>query len=94
MSTFYFQNAPEFVLGTSPYYVQQVSVKKQENPLTAVPASMASGLDEKKVQYHDKEELPPLDVDLSGIKKSAAEKIVRVLNDRVPKPKTRKKKQT
>ena len=87
MSTFYFGDRTRFVLGTSPYYVQEVNARKQENELTAVPQSNA--IVEPRVQYHEREDLPPLEVNLAPIKKEAARDVVKILDERVA-PKARK----
>ena len=88
MSTFYHGSRTKFVLGTSPYYAQQLDVKKQTNPLTeTVQTNLVV---EPETKYHAKENLPALDVDLKNIKKVAAADVVKDLGERV-KPKGRAK---
>jgi len=88
MSTFYHGSRTKFVLGTSPYYAQQLDVKKQTNPLTeTVQTNLVV---EPETKYHEKENLPTLDVDLKNIKKVAAADVVKDLGERV-KPKGRAK---
>eukprot|EP00666_Eupelagonemidae_sp_cell4sb_P007614 gene7614-21255_t len=81
MSTFYFGTKTKFVLGTNPYYVQQMGVKKEANPLTAVPQS--NELVEPKVKFHDREDLPALPVDMVTLKRAAKQDVVKIVEARL-----------
>ncbi len=85
MSTFYHGTQTKFVLGTSPYYAQQMPTGKTAGTRGQDKVQTLAVV-EPETKYHAQDNLPSLDVDLKQIKKVAAADVVNSLAARVKKP--------
>jgi len=79
--SFYYAPIYKKVLGTSNYPIQEVTVKSYTSMNTKQPQETA--VIEEMPEFHDKEDLPNLNVNLNKIKHDATMEILKDLDSRV-----------
>jgi len=79
--SFYFAPTYKRCLGTEQYPIQEVTVKEQETLVEAQPQTAA--VVAEVPQFHDRESLPKLNVNLNKIKADATLEILKDLDSRV-----------
>jgi hypothetical protein len=81
--SFYFAPTYKRVIGTSPYILQESSVERETHVESQQPQSGAVVMEEE--QFHDRDNLPNLKVNLNQIKVRATQDILDELDSKVSK---------
>lgn len=83
MSSFYFAPTFKRVIGTSPYTLQVVSPDEESHVETAQP-QIAAAI-ELQPEYHQRDDLPDLKINLNTVKARATQDILKDLDSRFAK---------
>ena len=80
MSSFYFAPTYKRVLGTSPYILQEASVVKEAQVESQQPQT--GGVVEEVPEFHDRNNLPELSVNLNKVKEDVTKDILEKLDSK------------